>query len=201
MSESGDFISQYLGDFQEIINKIDWEQDGAIAVMVDELVAVRERGGRLFLIGVGGSAAHCSHAAADFRTLCDIEAYAFDNMANMTALTNDQGWERVFSLWLSRSNMSSQDLLYVMSVGGGSAGFSTNLCIAMNDARALGVPVIGVAGRDGGYLAQHARACVIVPTLTAAHVTPHTESVQAVIWHLLVSHPALKRRPTAWETK
>ena len=174
----------------------------AIEAMVAELVAVRARGGRLFLLGVGGSAANCSHAASDFRTLCDIEAYACDNVANITALTNDEGCDAVFGLWLDASYFSADDLLYVMSVGGGSVSLSRGLADAREwTTREVGAPIIGVAGRDGGVLAQLAMACVVVSVDDPALVTPIVESVQAVIWHLLVSHPRLKVRPTAWEIK
>ena len=170
--------------------------------MVDELVALRERGGRLFLIGVGGSAANCSHAAADFRTLCGIEAYAFDNMANFSALANDGPWYEVFTAWLEASNLTRDDLLYVMSVGGGTQEVSQGLVKAMNYARDGETHIIGVAGRDGGALAIMADACVVVPEpADKSLITPITESMQAVIWHLLVSHPALKRQKTAWEDK
>ncbi len=174
----------------------------AVDCMVAELVACRARGGRLFLIGVGGSAANCSHAAADFRTLCGIEAYAFDNMANLTALINDKGWEACWAHWLLASKVSVNDLLYVMSVGGGGDILSLPLKWAMQTGQAMGVPIIGVAGRDGGYLATCATACVIVPEpADEALITPITESMQAIIWHLLVSHPALKIAKTAWEDK
>jgi D-sedoheptulose 7-phosphate isomerase len=167
------------------------------------LLKVRARGGRLFLIGVGGSAANCSHAAADFRTLCNINAHAFDSMAEFTALSNDHGWTNVFVRWLVAREVCPNDLLYVMSVGGGSTIYSYNLTKAMSWVNNLGsgVPIIGVAGRNGGALADYAKACVIVPTVNDAHITPHTESMQAVIWHLLVSHPLLKTQPTAWEGK
>lgn len=194
-----EFIWEYLHETKMVVDLI--SQTKGLEEMVAELVAVRARGGRLFLIGVGGSAANCSHAAADFRTLCGIEAYAFDNMANLTALTNDEGWEGIFARWLYMSNITKNDLLYVMSVGGGSPNLSKNLCMGINYAGVKGAPIIGVAGRDGGYLAQYADACVVVPTVNGARITPHTESMQAVIWHLLVSHPLLKVNKTAWEGK
>ncbi len=197
-----DPIQAILDEMEKAVRQIEVFDKPAIQALVDELVALRSRGGRLFLLGVGGSAANCSHAAADFRTLCGIEAYAFDNMANLTALTNDDGWEMVFARWLHMSNVTKNDLLYVMSVGGGSPTLSKNLCHAINYAGVKSVPIIGVAGRDGGYLAKYADACVIVPEpADKSLVTPITESMQAVIWHLLVSHPALKIAKTAWEDK
>ncbi len=202
--EKLDFVCTYLDGLEFIVDRIGLEP---IEAMVDELVALRNRGGRLFLIGVGGSAANCSHAAADFRTLCNIKAYAMDNLANVTALTNDEGWEQVYRQWLMAEELSHQDLVYVMSVGGGSRGsgprpgYSFNLVQAMELAYDRNTPIIGVAGRDGGRLAELATAYVLIPTTNSAHVTPHTESMQAVIWHLLVSHPSLKIHKTAWEGK
>lgn len=193
------FIQEYCDEHCDIAAMVAYAP--GLPAMVDELVAVRARGGRLFLIGVGGSAANCSHAAADFRTLCDIQAYAFDNLANLTALTNDGGWDDVFYHWLNAENLTADDLVYVMSVGGGAPHFSHNLVRAMNYAECMHTPIIGVAGRDGGALAQHANACVIVPTVNPTHITPHTETMQALVWHLLVSHPRLKQQPTAWEGK
>ena len=192
-------ILEFFNELEDAIDQIDWRH---VQAMIDELVAVRERGGRLFLIGLGGSAANCSHAAADFRTLCAIEAYSFDNLANLTALANDGEWRDVFVKWLEASHVTGEDLIYVMSVGGGTQEVSQGLVMAMNWARDGEVPVIGVAGRDGGALAIHARACVIVPEpADRSLITPITESMQAVIWHLLVSHPSLKRAKTAWEDK
>lgn len=195
-------IRHFLAALEYATSDIEQFNKGSIQGMVAELVAVRERGGRLFLIGVGGSAANCSHAAADFRTLCGIEAYAFENVANITALTNDQGWGWAYAFWLKAGQLKSTDLLYVMSVGGGTKQYSANLIAAMNYAQGLQTPIIGVAGRDGGALSVMATACVVVPEPTdKALITPITESMQAVIWHLLVSHPALKRAKTAWEGK
>jgi D-sedoheptulose 7-phosphate isomerase len=195
------FILNYLQESEDVTHRIARDQMDAIDAMAAELMAVRARGGRLFLIGVGGSAANCSHAAADFRTLCGIQAYAFDNLANLTALTNDEGWDYAYLRWLMGEHASPKDLLYVMSVGGGTDRYSRGLRIAMDAAVGNSVPIIGVAGRDGGHLAKVAKACVIVPTINPAHITPHTESMQAVIWHLLVSHPLLKQQKTAWEGK
>lgn len=196
-----DFISNYLFGAIDIIDSIWSNQSENIEHMIDELVAVRERGGRLFLIGVGGSAANCSHAAADFRTLCGIKAYALDNLANLTALANDKGWDQVFEEWLRAEEVSANDLVYVMSVGGGTPFYSNTLSQALDMINGWGTPVIGVVGRDGGMTAIHAKAYVLVPTVNPAHVTPHTETMQALIWHLLVSHPRLKQQPTAWEGK
>lgn len=197
------FAWDYLKELQQVVNKLGLAGLDALEAMTVELSAVRARGGRLFLIGVGGSAANCSHAAADFRTLCAINAVAFDSMAEFTALSNDQGWDNVFVRWLQAREAGPNDLLYVMSVGGGTTLYSYNLMGAMLWVNSLGsgMPIIGVAGRDGGQLAIHAKACVIVSTVNPAHITPHVESMQAVIWHLLVSHPLLKQHKTAWEDK
>ena len=199
----GSYISRpFLKAMIHALDSTDYTQMSEIDAMVAELVAGRERGGRLFLIGLGGSAANCSHAAADFRTLCDIEAYSFDNLANLTALANDEPWYEVFVQWLEKSNLCRDDLLYVMSVGGGTQEVSQGLVKAMNYARDGETHIIGVAGRDGGALAILADACVIVPKpIDQSLITPITESMQLIIAHLLVSHPMLKRQKTAWEGK
>jgi len=174
-----------------------------IESVVDELWKVRERNGRLFILGVGGSAANASHAVNDFRKICDFEAYApTDNTSELTARTNDEGWSTVFSEWLKGSRLAARDCVFVFSVGGGNAekNISTNLIAAIQLARQVGATVIGVVGRDGGYTAREANACVVIPTVNATHITPHTEAFQAVIWHLLVSHPKLKIRQTKWES-
>ena len=194
-------FNPYIAESLNVLQQLD--QD-AIDAMVDELVALRAHGGRLFLIGVGGSAANCSHAAADFRTLCDINAVACDSMAEFTALANDHSWGQVFVKWLIAREAGPNDLLYVMSVGGGHTLYSQNLVNAMNWAQGLGsgMPIIGVAGRDGGMLSVCATACVIVPDpADKALTTPITESMQSIIAHLLVSHPSLKVHKTAWEEK
>jgi D-sedoheptulose 7-phosphate isomerase len=171
--------------------------------MVELIADARRRGGRLFVLGVGGSAANASHAVNDFRKIVGIEAYTpTDNVSELTARTNDEGWTSVFEQWLRVSRLSSSDLVLVFSVGGGNLDLqvSPNLVAALKYAKSLGAGIIGIVGRDGGYTAQAAEACVIVPTVNAAHVTPHAETVQAVLWHLLVSHPGLKRAQTKWES-
>ncbi len=195
-----DFVKQYLDEAVEILGRLD---AGAIARSVELLAATRAAGGRLFVLGVGGGAAHAAHAVNDFRKLAQFEAYApTDNVSELTARTNDDGWESVFVEWLRTSRLSDRDAVLVISVGGGNleAGVSPNLVRALQSARQVGARIVGIVGRNGGYTAQVADACVIVPTVNAAHVTPHTESFQALIWHLLVSHPALKAAETKWES-
>jgi D-sedoheptulose 7-phosphate isomerase len=183
---------------QAIVSRLD-----AIDGVVELLASVRERGGRLFILGVGGSAANASHAVNDFRKLAGIEAYApTDNVAELTARTNDEGWTSVFEAWLRVSRLKPADAVLVFSVGGGDAErqVSANLIAALDYARDRGASIAGILGRDGGYTAKVAGACVIVPPLNAAHVTPHSEAFQAVLWHLMVSHPLLKRNPSKWES-
>jgi len=171
--------------------------------MAQRLADVRARGGRLFFLGVGGSAGNCGHAVNDFRKLAGFEAYApTDNVSELTARTNDEGWETVFVGWLKGSRLRAADGLVVFSVGGGSVekNVSPNLVRALQYAREVGATIVGVVGRDGGYTAQVADACVIVPTVNASTITPHTEAFQGVIWHLLVSHPLLKVAATKWES-
>jgi D-sedoheptulose 7-phosphate isomerase len=171
--------------------------------MAAALAALRERGGRLFLLGVGGSAGNCSHAVNDFRKLCGIEAYSpIDNVSELTARTNDEGWDTVFSEWLKVSRLSARDAVFVMSVGGGNLerNISPNLVSALKLAGTVGARVLGIVGRDGGYTATVADVAVIVPTVNPETITPHTEAFQAVVWHLLVSHPALKAHQTKWES-
>jgi D-sedoheptulose 7-phosphate isomerase len=194
------FVQQHLGEAQRIMRRLDI---GAIEKMVRRLVALRRRGGRLFLLGVGGSAANCSHAVNDFRKLCGIEAYApTDNVSELTARINDEGWAGVFAEWLKASRLNKEDMLFIMSVGGGDAekNVSPNLVEALKLAKQIGAGVVGIVGRDGGYTAKVADACVIVPPLAPHAITPHTEAFQAVVWHLLVSHPALKMQATKWES-
>jgi D-sedoheptulose 7-phosphate isomerase len=194
------FAVEYLREAQKVIDALNADQ---IESVVDELWKVRERNGRLFILGVGGSAANASHAVNDFRKICDFEAYApTDNTSELTARTNDEGWSTVFSEWLKGSRLAARDCVFVFSVGGGNAekNISTNLIAAIQLARQVGATVIGVVGRDGGYTAREANACVVIPTVNATHITPHTEAFQAVIWHLLVSHPKLKIRQTKWES-
>jgi D-sedoheptulose 7-phosphate isomerase len=194
------FTQQYLTEAGRIVEQLDMAAIEKMAILLADL---RARGGRLFLLGVGGGAANCAHAVNDFRKLCEIEAYApTDNVSELTARTNDEGWASVFVEWLKISRLQARDMVFVFSVGGGSLekNVSPNLVKALQYARQVGAQVIGVVGRDGGYTAQVADACAIVPTVNSERVTPHTEAFQAVIWHLLVSHPALKAVPTKWES-
>jgi D-sedoheptulose 7-phosphate isomerase len=194
------YARQHLDEARQILDRLDTE---AIERIADVLHAVRERGGRVFFLGVGGSAANCSHAVNDFRKLADLEAYApTDNVSELTARTNDEGWPSVFVEWLRTSRLRSEDAVFVFSVGGGNLekNVSPNLVSALVLAKERGAAVVGVVGRDGGYTAKVADACVVVPTVNDATVTPHQEAFQAVVWHLLVSHPKLKRNPTKWES-
>lgn len=194
------FAADYLAETTAIIARLDPEQIERLAAM---LVGVRERQGRLFILGVGGSAANASHAVNDFRKIAGIEAYApTDNVSELTARTNDEGWDSVFAAWLRGSHLDSDDLILVLSVGGGDLvhNVSPNLVRALEYARQVKTPVCGIVGRSGGYTAQVAETCVIVPTVNPANVTPHAESFQTVIWHLLVSHPAVKIAETKWES-
>ena len=194
------FVAQYIGESIDILNKLD---TGAIEKMVEILVATRAGGGRLFLLGVGGSAANASHAVNDFRKIVGLEAYApTDNVSELTARTNDEGWEGVFASWLQVSRLKANDCVFVLSVGGGNLekNVSPNLVRAVAYAKEVGAKVVGIVGRDGGYTATVADACVIVPTVNVTHTTPHAEAFQAVVWHLLVSHPSLKASETKWES-
>lgn len=193
------FISQYLSESIQIIEKLD---KGAIEKSVDMLRQTRESGGRLFILGVGGSAANASHAVNDFRKIADIESYApTDNVSELTARTNDDGWESVFEAWLKTSRLKSNDTIMVFSVGGGNLekNVSPNLVAALRYAKSVGSSIVGIVGRDGGYTAQVADACVIIPTVNTDHTTPHSEGFQALIWHLFVTHPAIKTSQTKWE--
>lgn len=194
------FIHQYLDEVVAVTRQIDSE---AVGRLVDLLGTVRDQGGRVFLLGVGGSAGNASHAVNDFRKLCGIEAYApTDNVSELTARINDEGWDTSFANWLRVSHLGSRDAVFVFSVGGGDVarGVSTNLVHAIDYAKKVGARVCGVVGRKGGHTAAHADACVIIPTVNPAMVTPHTEAFQAVIWHLLVSHPKLAMSATKWES-
>jgi D-sedoheptulose 7-phosphate isomerase len=195
-----DFTNQYLEEVVQIARTLDRAAvDRAVAV----LAGVRADGGRLFVLGVGGSAANASHAVNDFRKICGFEAYApTDNVSELTARINDEGWEGALAAWLRGSRLAARDGLLVFSVGGGDAarGVSVNLVRALEHAKAVGARIVGVVGRASGYTAQVADACVVVPTVSSANVTPHAEAFQAVVWHLFVSHPALKTAPTKWET-
>jgi len=194
------FTKDFLSEVQQVVVGLDAD---AIEKCADGLASVRERGGRLFILGVGGSAANASHAVNDFRKICGFEAYApTDNVSELTARTNDEGWATVFSEWLKGSRLNAKDGLLIFSVGGGNLekNVSPNLVSAIQLARQVGASVVGIVGRDGGYTAKEATACVIVPTVNPAHVTPHSEAFQAVIWHLFVSHPKLKVGQTKWES-
>jgi len=194
------YIDAYLGEAAAILGKLDV---ATIQKMVDLLVALRARGGRLFFLGVGGSAGNASHAVNDFRKIAGIEAYTpTDNVSELTARTNDDGWATVFSRWLAVSRLESRDMVFVFSVGGGDLerNVSPNLVEALRYAKEKGATVCGIVGRDGGYTAKVADACLIIPTVNSATVTPHTESFQPVVWHLLVSHPALQAAPMKWES-
>lgn len=193
------FVQQYIEETQKVVAGLNV---GAMERMVDELASIRERGGRLFILGVGGSAANASHAVNDFRKICGFEAYApTDNVSELTARTNDEGWGTVLAEWLKGSRLNGKDGLLIFSVGGGNLekNVSPNLVSAIQLARQVGASVLGIVGRDGGYTAREATACVIVPTVNPDHVTPHSEAFQAVVWHLFVSHPKLKVNKTKWE--
>jgi D-sedoheptulose 7-phosphate isomerase len=195
-----EFTEQYLQEVVRIAEQLD---AAAIESLVAALAGTRARGGRLFILGVGGSAANASHAVNDFRKIAGMEAYApTDNVSELTARTNDEGWPSVFESWLRTSRLRADDCVLVFSVGGGDLekNVSPNLVLALKYARSVGARTAAVVGRDGGYAAQVADACVIVPTVNPAHVTPHTEAFQAVVWHLVVSHPALKQAQTKWES-
>jgi D-sedoheptulose 7-phosphate isomerase len=200
---SGSIMShtaQFLDEAKRVIDGLDITMIERMAALLEQ---TRARGGRLFILGVGGSAGNASHAVNDFRKIVGIEAYApTDNVSELTARTNDEGWATVFVEWLRVSRMKPRDLILVLSVGGGNLekNVSPNLVAALKYALEIGTPVMGIVGRDGGFTAQVAAACLIVPTVNPAHVTPHSEAFQAVIWHLLVSHPRLKSRATKWES-
>jgi len=194
------FAQEYLSESVRVIEGLDLDQIERMAALLAE---VRERGGRLFILGVGGSAANASHAVNDFRKICCIEAYApTDNVAELTARTNDDGWPSVFERWLKVSRLRRDDLVFVLSVGGGDLekNVSPNLVTALRHAKSVGAGIIGIVGRDGGYTAQVADACAIIPVVNAIHTTPHTEAFQGLVWHLLVSHPRLKVAQTKWES-
>ncbi len=195
-----DYTTTHLKEAAKIIPLID---TGKIESMVRLIADVRDKEGRLFFLGVGGSAANAAHAVNDFRKLAGIESYApTDNVSELTARTNDEGWETVFVEWLKGSHLSKKDMLFVLSVGGGSLEpmVSPNLVRAVQYAKEIGAKVVGIVGRDGGYTAKVADAAVIVPTVNPKTVTPHTEAFHAVIWHLIVSHPALQKNATKWES-
>jgi len=194
------FTQQFLTEVQQVTSQLDTD---AIEKVAEELAQIRQRGGRLFILGVGGSAGNAGHAVNDFRKICGFEAYApTDNVSELTARTNDDGWPSIFSEWLKGSRINAKDGLLIFSVGGGNLekNVSPNLVNAIQVAKSVGASVVGIVGRDGGYTAREANAVVIVPTVNPLHVTPHSEAFQAVIWHLLVSHPKLKVAQTKWES-
>ena len=199
-SPASTFSSEFIAETIAILQRID---TGEIEHMALGLSQVRQSGGRLFILGVGGSAGHAGHAVNDFRKLCGFEAYApTDNVSELTARANDEGWESCFAAWLEGSRIKASDAVLVFSVGGGSRekNVSMNLVRAIELAKSVGARVFGVVGKDGGSTKQHADACVLVPTVSPDRITPHTEGLCAVVWHLLVSHPALKRAATKWES-
>jgi D-sedoheptulose 7-phosphate isomerase len=194
------YAEQHMRESIQIIEKMDL---APVEAMVDLLARVKADGGRIFFLGVGGSAGNCSHAVNDFRKIVGIESYApTDNVSELTARTNDEGWASVFVEWLKISKLLAKDAIFIFSVGGGNLekNISPNLVTALQYAKSVGAKVMGVVGRDGGYTAQVADACVIVPTVNPDNVTPHSEAFQAVVWHLLVSHPKLKANQTKWES-
>ena len=194
------FTQDFLEEVQEVTRKLD---ASAIDAVVEQLLAIRERGGRLFILGVGGSAGNASHAVNDFRKICGLECYApTDNASELTARTNDEGWATVFVEWLKVSHLNKKDGLLILSVGGGNLekNVSPNLVTAIQLAKDVGAAVTGIVGRDGGFTAKMADAVVIVPVVNPDHITPHSEAFQAVVWHLFVSHPRLKKNQTKWET-
>lgn len=188
----------FLREVSEIAGRLD---AGTIEALCDQLVAVRERGGRLFILGVGGSAGNCGHAVNDFRKLCGIETYApTDNVSELTARTNDEGWSTVFSEWLKGSRANDKDAILIFSVGGGNLekNVSPNIVAAIKEAKTRGTTILGIVGRDGGYTKQAGDVVVVVPTVDESRVTPHSEAFQTVIWHCLVSHPKLQQNATKW---
>jgi D-sedoheptulose 7-phosphate isomerase len=189
---------KYFSEVAEIANLVNSDD---VEFLANELVDLRNRGGRLFLLGVGGSAANCSHAVNDFRKLCGLEAYApTDNVSELTARVNDEGWDTIFSEWLRVSKANSNDAVFIFSVGGGNLerNVSTNLVYALKEAKDRGLKVFGIVGRDGGYTKLVGDAVVLIPVVETARITPHTEAFQAVIWHCLVSHPSLQLMSTKW---
>lgn len=194
------YAAQHLKEVSEIIDRLDPD---AIEGMADLLAMVKAEGGRIFFLGVGGSAGNASHAVNDFRKIVGIESYApTDNVSELTARTNDEGWSTVFAEWLKISKLNAMDVVFILSVGGGNLekNISPNLVEALKLAKTVGAKVTGVVGRDGGYTAQVADVCVVVPTVNSDTITPHSEAFQAVVWHLLVSHPKLKANQTKWES-
>jgi D-sedoheptulose 7-phosphate isomerase len=195
-----EFVDAYLQETVAILDRLDRPTLDRLA---SGIAAVREAGGRLFILGVGGSAGHATHAVNDFRKLCNLEAYApTDNVSELTARINDEGWDGAFAAWLSVSRLGPRDAVLVLSVGGGSRerNVSVNIVRALELAQSVGAAIFGIVGRDGGYTSEVASECVTIPMLYPERVTPHTEGIAAVVWHLLVSHPALQQVATKWET-
>ena len=200
LQSSMTFTQQFLAEASQILDRLDADAIESLAALLAE---TRARGGRLFVLGVGGSAANASHAVNDFRKLAGIEAYApTDNVSELTARTNDEGWPTVFEAWLRVSRLRSEDMLLVFSVGGGDAErqVSANLVAALRYAKQIGARIGGIVGRAEGYTAQVADVCVVIPVVNPAHVTPHSEAFQAIVWHSLVSHPVVKTASTKWES-
>jgi D-sedoheptulose 7-phosphate isomerase len=194
------YSQTYLAQARQVLDQLDCD---AVEKVVQELVSVRARDGRLFILGVGGGAGHASHAVNDFRKISGIEAYTpTDNVSELTARVNDDGWDTSFVNWLKVSRLSDRDLILVFSVGGGDLekNVSPNLVRALQHAKTIGTAICGIVGRNGGYTARVANACVVIPTVSKEMITPHTEGFQAVVWHLMVSHPALRANPTKWES-
>ena len=194
------YTKKYLKETSQIIKKLD---NKIIENIVSLLAKIKSRGGRIFFLGVGGSAGNCSHAVNDFRKIVGIECYApTDNVSELTARTNDEGWSTIFSEWLKISKLSDNDLLFIFSVGGGNLkkNVSINLVEALKYGKRVGSKIVGIVGRDGGYTAKVSDACLVIPTVNQKTVTPHSEAFQSVIWHLLVSHPKLKSKQTKWES-
>lgn len=194
------YAAQYLAETAQIVEKLD---TNAIEKLARMIVEMRARGGRLFILGVGGGAGHASHAVCDFRKIAGIECYApSDNVSELTARVNDEGWDTTYAEWLKISRLCGDDLILIFSVGGGDRerNVSQNIVCAIDYAQKVGAKVMGIVGRDGGYTAKVADACVIVPTVNSKSVTVHTEGFQALLWHLLVSHPDVQKGPMKWET-
>lgn len=194
------YIETYLKEAKKIIEKIDKNQ---ISRIISELKEIRKNGGRLFFLGVGGGAANASHAVNDFRKICGFEAYTpMDNVSELSARVNDEGWESIFVEWLKGSRLGKRDGVFVFSVGGGDKerNISPNLVVALKYAKSVGTKIFGIAGRHGGYTEKVADECIIIPPINAETVTPHTESFQAVVWHLIVSHPEMKVSEMKWES-
>ena len=194
------YVDTYLSEVAQVVERLDRD---SIEKVVRLLIDTRARGGRLFILGVGGSAGNASHAVNDFRKIAGMEAYApTDNVSELTAHVNDEGWDTVFAAWLRGSRLNDKDLVFILSVGGGNSqmNISPNVVHALEHAKEIGASICGIVGRDGGYTAQVADACIVVPTVNPKTVTPHSESFQAVLWHLLVTHPDLQISPMKWES-